>query len=68
MRDPVHHFKEHFVKVFRYQPIHKTYQQLFKRRLMSERLTMKKPREASAVLWGLLNYLLVLVGKILYQY
>ena len=33
-----------FVKVFRYQPVHKIYQQLIIERLMSERLTMTKKR------------------------
>jgi len=43
-----------FVKVFRYQPVHKTYQQPIIERLMSKRLTMRKPRELNSVLWGLL--------------
>jgi len=57
-----------FVKVFRYQPVHKTYPQPIITRLMSERLTMKKPRKPNSVLWGLLNCLFVLVGGIRYQY
>ena len=59
---------DRFVKVFRYQPDHQTYQQLSSLRLMSKRLTMWKPRVFNSVLWGLLNYLLVLVGKMLYRY
>jgi hypothetical protein len=53
------------VKVFRYQPVHKTHRQPIIGRLVSKRLTMRKPRELNSVLWGLLDCLLALIGKII---